>query len=197
MKTTLLLITTLLSSTFVFSEITANYHNGNVEISWSQSNNQKTSYFLIERSNNGRSFTSLSKVEGGKLGVDYFEIDYQPPSKYAFYRITQVSEYGKICHSETILVKDYNKISRRTNKTFLKNYKNENVLIVIKNKKGEEFHLKASISAYKNDFLAISNDYFVKIDTYTIIATSDDVLLNKKVTIIGNKSSNETFLSEN
>ena len=197
MKTTLFLLSSFLFSTSLLAEINANYNNGNVEISWSQTNNYKTSYFLIERSNDGRYFTEIYKVKGSNIGVEYFEIDYHPPIKTAYYKVKQIDTNGDISFSETVLVKNYEKLNFYGKpKSFLKGYKNRDVLVVLKDKKGGKFYLKMDITAYKKELLGISKQITMKADSYTVIASSDDVLLNKKIIIIGNDNSNNSFLSQ-
>jgi hypothetical protein len=198
MKTILLFCCQLIFISSFFSKINANYNDDKVEIYWTQSNNLKTAYFVIERSENGKHFSETMRVQGGGNNVEYYEIDYQPPSKMAYYRIKQVGVNGNYKYSETILVKNYNKLNYYGNiKKTLKGYKGTDILVILRNKKGKEFYLKVDITEYKKELFAMTIEMDLKSETYLIVATEDDVLLNRKVKVIGSQGSTDSFYTQN
>jgi hypothetical protein len=198
MKTILLLFSQFIFLTPLFSEINAHYNDDKVEIYWSETTSPNIQHFIIERSENGKFFEEIMEVNEVRSEVEYFEIDYNPPVKVAYYRIKKIDKGGDINYSKTILVKNYNKL--KLNKNFgktLKNYKGHNVLVVLKNKKGKEFYLKVDVTEYKKKLFAMSKTSNVQPGAYLVIASSDDILLNKKIELIGKETSNDSFLTLN
>ncbi len=180
MKTLLLLFIQILFSWAAFSEINVNYKGKQVEIEWSTSNNAKIDYFIIERSKKGKYFKAIMKIKSGEPNTNYYEVDYHPPKKTSFYRIKQVQADGSFTYSETILVKKYTNAKYK----HLKDYKQNDVLLVLKDKNGNEFYTKASVSENHKQLFAVANNPTLKPAFYTIISSSDDILLNKKIKII-------------
>jgi len=197
MKIVLLLFVELFFISSLFSEIYANYNDNKVEIYWSKSTNTKIQHFIIERSKDGIEFETLRQINSGNGGGYYFEIDYQPPIKMAYYRIKQVDFNRNYNYSKTVMVKNYNKLSHSENfNKSLKGYKGRNILVVLKNKKGKEFYLKVDVTEYKKELYAMPN-INLNPDKYLIIATTDDLLLNKKINIIDRQDPIDSYYSQN
>jgi len=167
-----------------------NLLNFSIKIEWSKSSNTQFDYFVIERSKKGKYFKPIMKIQSGKENTTYFEIDYHPPKKISFYRIKQVKTDGSYQYTETVMVKNFN----TKNKTkLLKNYNQKEVLLVLKNKKGEEFYIKTNVYFAKKQLFAIDNQAKLEPDFYTIISSSDDILVNREVQIIENEMMVDTF----
>jgi hypothetical protein len=194
MKATLIISLQFFFLTSVFSEVKVNYKDNKVEIHWTSSVQSELDHFIIERADKSRKFKPIMKVNVGNIEMEYYEVDYHPPSSIVFYRIKKVAKDGTFKYSKTAVTKNYNKLNYyRSFKKVLNDYKGKNILIVLKNKKGEEFYSKADVTAYKKELIAIPT-IKIKEGTYFVIATSDDLLLNKKVKIISREESINSFL---
>jgi len=180
MKTLLLLFIQILFSFSLFAEINVNYKGKQVEIEWSTSTNAKIDYFIIERSKNGKYFKAIRKIKSGEPNTNYYEVDYHPPKKISFYRIKQVKSDGSFTYSATILVKRYTNAKYKK----LKGYHQNDVLLVLKDKNGNEVYTKANITENHKQLFAVADNSSIKPAFYTIISSSDDILLNKQVKII-------------
>jgi len=198
MKVILFLCYQVLFISFFSAEISANYKGDKVEIHWLQSNNSMAHSFIIERSKNGKYFKEIIKIKcSNNNNTEYYETDYHPPHKIAYYRIKQVDIDGNYKYSKTILVKNYNKLKYYgNNKKALKGYKGRNILLVLKNKAGKDFYLKADVTEYKKELFAMGN-IDLEPGSYLIISAEDDLLLNKKVTIIGREKTLDSFYTQN
>ena len=72
--------------------------NNKVAISWSTANEVNNDYFIVEKSNDGRTFTSLIKVlsiSNSTTANNYQAIDNAPISGQNYYRLTQFDKDGK------------------------------------------------------------------------------------------------------
>jgi len=180
MRIVLLVIVYFFFLSPMFSEIRANYKNNNVEIYWSQPDDQFSEYFIIERSKNGRYFKPIMKVICGSKKTEYYEIDYHAPSKLAYYRIRQRTDNG-YKYSKTLMVKNHTKGNNHYKKS-LKKFKENNVLAVLRSKLGLEYFCKVDIFVKKREIIGLTLDN-IEEGNYTIISTSEDILLNRKITI--------------
>lgn len=75
---------------------------------WKVSTEINMSYYEIERSTNGKDFTSVGRVNvtpENNSPKDYSFTDYQAPSGNLFYRLKMISKDGDFAYSNVILVK--------------------------------------------------------------------------------------------
>ncbi len=72
--------------------------DGNVAINWSTASEQNNDHFLIEKSSDGRSYTTLVKVAAGNspsIKNDYKVLDKLPVKGLNYYRLIQVDKDGR------------------------------------------------------------------------------------------------------
>jgi len=78
-----------------------------VEASWSTASEQNTSYFIVERSNDGRNFSSIGRVQAAgnsSVTTRYALQDFTPTKGANYYRLQQVDANGRSTTSATVLV---------------------------------------------------------------------------------------------
>ena len=73
-------------------------YDGSVTVSWSTLTEQNNDYFFVEKSTDGRTYTTLSKVSALGQSIekkDYLITDKMPARGLNYYRLTQVDKDGK------------------------------------------------------------------------------------------------------
>ena len=116
-------------------------NDNKVEISWNNPLGVEIDYFVIERSKKGYLFKEIIKIETGKnksSSIEYFEVDYKPFNKKAYYRIKQVSINGVSHYSNIVVAENFGNIkplfslfSKNQNRFNLKSYSATNILVVL------------------------------------------------------------------
>lgn len=187
---------TMISS--AFSEVKAFYINDKVEISWNNPLEIEIDYFIIERSKNGQYFKEISKVNVGKnksSSIQYYEVDYKPFNKRAYYRIKQVGINGKSYYSTVVIAENFKNtkplhalFSKNQNNSTLKDYEVTNILVVLLDIKRKEYIAKISLLKEGKYLIISSSDVFLPTGDYIVIATSEDVIYGRKITSEGNYS---------
>ena len=181
----------------ISAEVKANYNDNRVEISWDNPNHVQIAYFVIERSKNGRYFKEILKVEATKSdngSVEYYEVDYKPFNKKAYYRIKQVDVDGNRYYSNVILAKNTNNVKplfglfSSTNNKNLKNYNEKDLLVVLVDVHQNEFIAKVDVIKEGKQLIATHANITLPTGEYLITATSDDKLYGKKIQVNGNYS---------
>lgn len=105
---------------------------GKVAIAWSAVTDKDHDYFLVERSNDGRLFTTLAKAganNGAEIMHSYQVLDQWPFNGINYYRLTQFNKDGS---SKVFGVKTVNNIGKRK----------ENVIIYPNPLNGTTIHVK-------------------------------------------------------
>ncbi len=85
----------------------AEYADNIVQVSWSTENEDKNSHFDVQRSSDGRTFSTIGTVDAsvgqGESG-DYRFMDNNPLPNISYYRLSQVDKDGTTTHSNMISV---------------------------------------------------------------------------------------------
>lgn len=183
MKIVLTLFFQLFCCSLLFSKIDANYINNQVELRWTTPNNVSPDYFIIERSKNGRYFKEIMRIKCGKSHVYYYEIDYNPPNKIAYYRIKGVNNSNVVKYFNTVLARNYNKLNNNRFKKSLKGFEEEQVLMVLRSQDKKEYYIKIDVVEYKKQLVGFAKKNELPSGKYFILATSEDLLLNKSINI--------------
>ncbi len=169
------------------------FDNTKVELTWSSDTENNNNLFVVEKSKDAMNFEALTSIKGfGNHSniMSYFDVDYTPYEGISFYRLTQINEKGKILSSRLVSIN--NKISATNlamnqsvvydNPATLMGSENKEVLVVLRNEKGEESYSKVVIDERYN---VLSSDNITKLDngTYTVIASSDNKLYSQKLVV--------------
>ncbi len=86
---------------------TARAKRAEVALEWYTASEQNNAYFEIERSSNGRGFTSIGRVQGQGNSIEahaYAFMDRDPVSGPNYYRLRQVDVDGQYSYSDTRVV---------------------------------------------------------------------------------------------
>jgi hypothetical protein len=87
-----------------FSLFKAEFVHDHVKINWVTTSEINSSYFIIQKSTNGRTWETIDRVESAKNSTQnttYYFNDKTPYSGTSYYRLKQVDNDGKYTYSET------------------------------------------------------------------------------------------------
>lgn len=88
----------------VLSEFDARIEDNNAILTWTTEGEVNNDYFVIERSNDGKSFKEIGMVDGNgntSQSITYQSLDKTPKIGYSYYRLRQVDYDGKFAYSPT------------------------------------------------------------------------------------------------
>jgi hypothetical protein len=91
-----------------FLQLSATQKGGGVAINWSTSSEINNSYFDVEKSTDGNSFTAINRVKGaGNSSTikNYGSYDSKPIQGFNYYRIKQVDLDGTFKYSDVVNIK--------------------------------------------------------------------------------------------
>ena len=170
------------------------FDNTKVELTWSSDTENNNNFFVVEKSKDAMNFEAVISIKGfGNHSniMSYFDVDYAPFEGISYYRLTQINDKGKVLSSRLVSIN--NKISTSNlamNQSaiydnpaaLLGTENNREVLVVLRNEKGEERYSKVVIDDQYN---VLSADNTTKLDngTYTVIASSDNRLYSQKLVV--------------
>ena len=88
---------------------TGNEDNGSIKLAWSTTKEENTNEFIVERSNDGKLFTSLNTVLAtNKNGVNnYIYSDASPLTGVSYYRLKMVDNNGSFTYSKVISINTF------------------------------------------------------------------------------------------
>lgn len=195
MKTFSVLLIHLLFINSLFSETKASYNNNVVGISWANPLHIDIDFFVIEKSKNGKKFNEIMKIKGAEnlnTSIAYYEIDNNPFNKKGYYRVKQIDINGKVYYSNVVLAHNmenikpiFNLFSKSHNLKGLKNYKGEDILVVLQNSKQEEFIARVNIIEEGRKLITTYVNVRLPAGNYLITSTSDDKIYGKNVDVNG------------
>lgn len=163
-----------------------------VELTWSSNTENNNNFYAVEKSKDGIAFEKIVSIKAfgnNSSLISYFEADFTPFNGISYYRLSQTDIKGKVLSSRIVSVNNINAtsdlsmISDEKHTNNLQDSENKEVLLVLRNQKGEESYSKAVVDQENN--LVVSNDNESKLDigTYVVIASSDNKFYSQKVVI--------------
>lgn len=165
-----------------------------VELTWSSNTENNNNYFTIEKSKDAINFEEVTSIKGfGNFSslVNYFDVDYIPYEGISYYRLKQTDSKGNTLSSRLVSV-NYklgngslvtNQNSIEDNITNLLGSENKEVLVVLRNEKGQESFSKVIINEQNTITISPDNDHKLDNGTYVVIACSNNKLYSQKVTV--------------
>ncbi|TND09059.1 MAG: hypothetical protein FD123_1462 [Bacteroidetes bacterium] len=180
-----------------FTEFNAVMTDGQVQINWTTASEVNNDYFEIERSKNGTDFEVLGRVEGAgnsTVNIDYFELDAKPYEGTSYYRIRQVDFNGESSRTKIVAVNLFydkkkgimtypNPSTIEDLKIELTGFKDEEVLVVLRDIKGNEIATKMQFIAEGATIIGLDPGRTVAPGTYLVVASSKNELFTQKVVI--------------
>lgn len=166
-----------------------------VDITWETKNQQEVASFIIEKSRDGKEFTTISEVSASvkeMAYVDYFNTDFDVWEGKTYYRITEKDINGNSLKSNIVTVVDNKnrKPTQITERTIslddmvnLETFEDES-LVVVRNRKGEELFSNVQITSQNGDnYIGFDSESYIPEGKYLVIGTNDDRLFGKKLRI--------------
>jgi hypothetical protein len=175
----------------------ANFNVDKVDLRWITSSEVNNDYFTIERSKDALNWEEIIRTNGAgnsNVNIEYVEADYNPYDGISYYRLKQTDFDGNFEYFNIVPVKVdlSNKIQmslfpnplRRGEelKINLEGIK-EDVLIVIRDAKGQEFYSKAEIHYEDNQLVAIPIDVNIPAGLYIVTASSENQIYSQKLLV--------------
>jgi hypothetical protein len=195
-----LLFTLALTGTLAFSVAAQNTNPGvnmttlnavprgtQVLISWNPEQKNIVSYH-VEKSRNGSDFVAFSEVQGTNEQLEFIETDFTPFTGLSYYRITATSADGIVLYSNIVPVKFSTDGSSAspvpTNATGSRSMlKDKSVLIVVRNKQGDEFYSKVDVENSSDPVQCTDPEPVLEKGTYTIVGCSEQDLYSKQIIV--------------
>jgi hypothetical protein len=188
------LLLSLVIASFLFSPATAQTkqititslnavpRDQQVLLSWTPGQTGVLSY-VIEKSKNGTDFVAFSTVQGSDNALEFFETDFQPYEGLSYYRISVTDANGVTSFSNTVPVK-YNSEGEPVSPTAgVTAVSDDGVLVIVRNKSGEEFYSKVQVQSAYDPVLCTSLDPNLSAGTYTIVGCSDQAYYAKQLLV--------------
>lgn len=85
-----------------FGNISADNAGEKNVVQWNTLNEEAGNYFIVERSEDGRSFRQIGKVAGKGMAADYAFDDVQPATGVNYYRVAMVALNGHTIYSRVV-----------------------------------------------------------------------------------------------
>ena len=177
-------------------DFTAIANNNKVDIKWTTVTETNNSYFTIEKSDDGKNFNKLINVQGAGNSTsqkDYYESDYQPYNGTSYYRLKQTDFNGNYKYFPIVVVffnlekniKFYpNPIQTNQNlNAQVTGYKNEEILVVLRDVQGKEFYSKLIISEEDTQLFTFDATQQIPPGTYLIVASSNGSIYSQKIIV--------------
>lgn len=180
---------------FIIRSFDVYFHGSEVKITWQTGMAAPKGTFFIERSIDASTFEQIAVAntnEGGS-SISYFETDRTPLSGTSFYRIKQITADGFTIYSPIRTIKSYETMAQEMNitsnpcdvsfKEELKKFGEEEILVVLRDEKGEEHYSKITLINDECRIKAIDkNDELAKGD-YVITSSSKNELYSQVISI--------------
>lgn len=172
-----------------------------VDISWTTASESNIGFYTVERSSDGVNFIEITRVGAAGTSMsrsDYFEIDKDPLPGISIYRLKHTDLNGEYSYSSEVVVKrrdcsGYLDLGNSTH-TALKDsdvplffmfsaFGDEEILVVARDKAGNEFYTKAILIYDHGKIIAFDPDGKMTTGEYTIIASANDQLYSFNVLV--------------
>ena len=172
-----------------------------VQLKWNKTAVINTESFVIEKSADNLTWEEVATIYGAphkSQSSDYFHIDNTPKNDLSYYRLKSKNTDGKECYSNTVPVNylkpegptagmnlhpDFSIAHKVINIAFEEVFEKE-ILVVIRDTKGNEFFSKVLINASDNALIAVPVKDEIPSGDYLITATSENQIYSQNVTIL-------------
>lgn len=176
----------------------ANSNGDRIDINWATAVEINNNFFTIEKSIDLKNWEVVSNINGAgnsNIVIEYFEVDYSPFQGVSYYRLKQTDYDGAFSYSNVVPVKHIKKLNQEMslfpnpvvrgqelNIQFSEIIESE-VLIVLRDIKGEEFYSKVFLKYEDKSLIAIPIDKTIPSGIYLVTASSENQIYNQKLII--------------
>lgn len=176
-------------------DLSSDCDDGNMIVKWSTATEQNADYFTLERSIDGNNFSSVATVQatGNSSTTQYYSaVDADAYSGTSYYRVKETDFNGAYMYSSTITVNGcsnnismavYPNPSLGSFNVAVAGGKDDEVIIVVVDMLGQVFYSNVSVLSTDNEIIAVDPAHQLAAGVYTVIATSNDEILKKKIVI--------------
>ncbi|MFL5754369.1 MAG: hypothetical protein ACJ76F_13240 [Bacteroidia bacterium] len=173
-----------------------------VDLKWVTKAENVNAVFIVEKSKDGKSFEEVMRVTGvgkGNFYMEYFDADYTPIEGVSYYRLKQANETGEEVLHNIVAVSYFKPVTANnpeiavaanpgTSSTndfslLLKGFEGKEVLVVLRNKKGDEFFSKVFLSSTAHYLVALDPERTLPSDEYLVTASVNNKIYSKKITV--------------
>ena len=172
-----------------------------VQLKWNKTADIKAESFIIEKSIDNLVWEEVATVYGAAhktQSTEYFHIDNAPKNDLSYYRLKSKNTNGEKYFSNTVPVNylkkkgvtagfnlhpNFPEDSKVINIAFEEIFEKE-ILVVIRDIKGNEFYSKVVINAGDNILIAVPVKDQIPSGDYLITATSENQIYSQNVTIL-------------
>lgn len=175
----------------------ANFNVDKVDLRWITCSEVNNNFFTIERSKDALTWEDVLQTQGAgnsNVNIEYFESDYNPHEGVSYYRLKQTDFDGNFEYFNIVPVKvDLsdkgemnlfpNPLKRGDELNITLEGIKEDVLIVIRDAKGQEFYSKAQIHYENNQLIAVPISVDIPAGFYIVTASSENQIYSQKLLI--------------
>lgn len=177
-------------------------NNNKVDIKWVTKAEFVNSYFVVERSKDGKVYEEVIRMPGngkGNFYMEYFDADYAPAEGISYYRLKQVTESSENLIHSNIVVNYFKPAEPVTSSDIavtqnpasqdqefnllLKGFEGKEVLVVLRDKAGNEYFSKVFLSATQHYLAALDPERTLKPGEYLVTASSNNKIYSKKIKV--------------
>jgi hypothetical protein len=159
-----------------------------VLLSWNP-DQMGVSDYQLEKSRNGSEFISFGDVQGAENETEFIETDFTPFAGLSYYRLKLISKDGSVSYSNVVPVKysETFKPESPASSPVIGNgaseQKEKSVLVIVRDKGGEEFYSKVQVESSGDPVYCKDGDPTLIAGTYTIIGCSEQELYAKQMEV--------------
>lgn len=176
-------------------------HNSKVDLKWIIKTEDANSFFIVERSKDNVLFEEVVRVESvakGQSYMEYFDSDYSPLEGVSYYRLKQIDSKKEELLNNVVSISYYKPIqpihpeiaiteNPHTATTdfsvLLKGFEGKEVLVVLHNKKGDEFFSKVYLSGTDHHLVAVDPKKRLPKGEYVITASVNNHVYSKSIVV--------------
>ncbi|MCD6066271.1 MAG: hypothetical protein K0S33_1097 [Bacteroidetes bacterium] len=176
-------------------------NNGKIDIKWVTKAEYVNSYFVVERSKDGKTYEEVLKVPGngkGNFYMEYFDADYTPSEGLSYYRLKQITTGSEEIIHSNIVVNYFKPVAvtspeiaiaqspdhdEQDFSLLLKGFEGKEVLVVLRDKAGNEYFSKVFLSSTQHYLAALDPEQTLVPGEYLITASTNNKIYSKKVKV--------------
>jgi hypothetical protein len=176
----------------------ANLIGSHVDLSWATASEKDNDFFTIERSTDGITFEPILITDGAGNSVEllrYVETDFSPLTGISYYRLKQTDFDGAFSYSNVVPVEISASgepglhifpnpvMPGESVNVELNGLNGKEVLVVLGDIQGREVYSKVVLSVSDRHLSAIPLDSYLNPGQYLIVASSDNAIYSRQITI--------------
>lgn len=186
-----------ISTDDVYFEVIQNHEK--VDIKWVTKAEFSNSYFVVERSKDGKTYEEVVRMQcsGSSNYMEYFDTDYTPAEGVSYYRLKQVTETNEeqvfsnatinYIKTEPVVSSDISITQNPANSQelnlLLKGFEGKEVLVVLRDQKGNEYFSKVYLNAMPQYIAALDPEQNLPKGEYIVTASANNKIYSKTIRV--------------